>query len=123
MRKIAVRTMDDLINVLNRRGEDVGCLMDAEFYARKYIDGEFIEPEITLKPEAYEDDYGEWTIRVCCGDEKGSKHYARKIVAWAFHRNGGPDKYDTFRTFRWEGDHLIDSDEGTVTESARAHSY
>ena len=53
-------------------------------------------------------------IRVPCGEFSKAKHYARAIVAWAFHRGSAPDNYETFKAEGWEGDHLIDSDEFDV---------
>ena len=94
VRKRPVNSMADLINVKNREGEDVGCLTDAEYFVQTLYDGD-VKAERPLRQEAFQDSSGEWTIRVCCGDKKKSKHYARKIVACVFHRGRGPVDYDT----------------------------
>ena len=112
VRKKRATKTGDLIRVLTKRGKDVGCVTDAEFFTRKYINGKLVRVELLTmiadkNGSRKKKDKGEYTIRVKCGEDSGAANYARGIVAWAFHRGSAPADYETFRAEGWEGDHLV----------------
>ena len=112
VRKKRVTKTGDLIKVLTKKGKDVGCVTDAEFFTRQYINGKLVrEKMLTMIADKNgsrkKKDQGEYTIRVKCCEDSGAANYARGIVAWAFHRGSAPADYETFRAEGWEGDHLV----------------
>ena len=46
VRKKRATKTGDLIRVLTKRGKDVGCVTDAEFFTRKYINGKLVRVEL-----------------------------------------------------------------------------